>query len=99
MNFKYLSIFLLSPSPTPPPDEMQPPPGYENKDEKPNRYKESKMIITREEALDALRRVLKFFFLTVVLKISLQKNLLTLKVIMLTRNAAGEKGQSDEWKS
>ena len=37
---------------------MQPPPGYENKDEKPNRYKESKIIITREEALDALRRVL-----------------------------------------
>ena len=38
---------------------MQPPPGYENKDEKPNRYKESKIIITREEALDALRRVFK----------------------------------------
>ena len=37
---------------------MQPPPGYENKDEKPNRYKESKIIITREEALDALRTVL-----------------------------------------
>ena len=51
--------FLLSLSPTPPPDEMQPPPGYENKDEKLNRYKESKIIITRDEALDALRTVLK----------------------------------------
>jgi len=53
------TLFLLSPSPTPPPDEMQPPPGYENKDEKPNRYKESKIIITREEAIDALRRGFK----------------------------------------
>ena len=61
-ELQILAHFLLSPSPTPPPDEMQPPPGYENKDEKPNRYKESKMIITREEALDALRRVLKSFF-------------------------------------
>ena len=51
------TLFLPSPRPTPPPDELQPPPGYENKDEKPNRYKESKIIITREEALDALRVV------------------------------------------
>ena len=40
---------------------MQPPPGYENKDETPKRYKESKIIITREEALDALRIVLKAY--------------------------------------
>ena len=67
-----LTLFLLSPSPTPPPDEMQPPPGYENKDEKPNRYKESKIIITREEALDALRKVFK----------SITQNIRSLRIIL-----------------
>ena len=40
---------------------MQPPPGYENKDEDPNRYKVSKLIITRDDALSALRIVFSIF--------------------------------------
>ena len=43
---------------------MQPPPGYEDEDEDEdlNRYKKSNIVITREEALDALRKVLKSIF-------------------------------------
>ena len=84
---------------------MQPPPCYENKDEKPNRYKESKLIITQEDALDALRRVFQRNRLLLKLYLPVVPNSYratrmriskTLKVIMWTRNAVWERVRLEE---